>query len=616
MNIPFLKVPDGTYTFSRRITPVPDALKSLGLEETVDICLNRQTWSHAAETLNKYLRKEHKRLAKLAIHNPIGFWKRATFLISHSDAFLFAALTHVRPKWFEGDAFPRVIDWLWSAQRARKSWTCKRGLKRFRPIIACMELDKPEGGKREISSPKIQGRLLLYLWNYCLSMYLDRRLPENFHGHRKGHGTPTAWAQILKNMDEYQYIWEFDLHKFHDSISQGLIMEALLQAGIPFQTASYIIDLTRAQTVLDAEETHRRRLLESSQDPEASQRILDIGPGTGMVKYVQARGTPQGVSTSAILATWCLYHLGLSKDPDYMFLSYADDGLVFSNREDPDDWLMRTLNTPKSGIRIKALKTAWIKKAGVWVSDLQFLGLRLDRTAGRVYASSRTGRNDGLYFNVGDAWLSWLKKVNLKDLVVNKQSPGRVKADMQQEHRLSPDRLNNLPVAIARLFWAGELYEAFAGSAPPWPCFHGKALKVALKDLYTPGHTADGEAPLYWNILLQAFRVLSTQVGERVHEPHTKYAPRNTKLWPGDKWAEDIGLFYIYVVGKDGTTTMTYGSDPAPAVQAALKEVRKTTTSTWPVVDYYKRHWVHYKHTPFRFPGAKRDKWASVVQAT
>lgn len=616
-NIPALRVPNATFTVTRKDLPVPADLVALGLRETVVDSLSRRMWSHSAETVNHFLLKEHKRLVQLAAHHPVLFWKRATFLITNSDAYLLAALCHVRPKWYEGDSFRRVIDWLWSAQRARKSWKATRGLKSFHPIIATIELDKPDGGKREISSPKIQARLLIFLWNHFLSLYLDPRLPANFHGHRKGMGTHTAWEMILTSMDEMDNIWEFDLHKFHDSISQGLILESLLQAGIPIRVARNLIDLCRAQTVLNDAEVRARRLLEHPDKDPSGRTPWDSGPKTGFSKYMQTRGSPQGVSTSALLATWTLHHLGVASNPDYLFISYADDGMIMSKASDPDEWFVRTLNTDKSGIRVNTDKCHWVKWCGQWQKDLKFLGLRLCHEEGRVYASSRSGRNKGLFFKVGDQWLDWMSKVNLKDLQTDENSPNRIShISRDEERKLSPDRLRNLPVAIARLFWPAEMYEAFADKAPPWPDYHKDALKVLFRGLYGPYWTMDEGSSFYWDILLHGFRVLTANRGEQAYEPHTKYYPRNTKLWAGADWAKELGLFYLFIVEKDGNTHMTYGALNNPEDQEYLKEARRASRIGWPLIDYYKRHWVNYRTTPFRFRGSNRDKWATVGKAT
>lgn len=605
-----LRVPGGTFTLSATNAPIPEALASLGLESTIRESLNSRLWSHSVERVNRYLVREHKRLQKMALLDPVAFWKRATFLVAHSDAFLLASLQHVRPKWYEGDSFTRVIDWLWSAQRARLSWRNSRGVKRFRPIIASMELDKPDGTKREISSPKVQARLLIYLWNYFLAIFC--KMPENFHGHRKGKGVPTAWADILRLMDEKAYIWEYDLRKFHDSISQGLILEALLKRGVPKHTALYIIDLCRAQTVLDNEETRRRREIDNLLLDEDERPPWDSGPKSGFSKYVEARGTPQGTSTSSLLGMIALDHLGVARNPDYHVVCYADDGLVFSDAGDPHEWFKKTINGPKSGVFLNEGKSGWVKWNGRWMKDLKFLGLRLNPQERRVYASSRSGRNEGLYFEVGADWLNWIKKVNLHDLVITKQSPGRV-TTADEENRLSRDRLRNLPVAIARLFWPGEIYEAFVGGSPPWPEFDKGSLKVMLRDQFAPGMTRDNEGSLYWDMLLNSFTLLTSTHGEQVREPHTKYYPRNEELWAGADWAKERGIFYLFLVERDGSTQLTIGGNREK--QEYIRKWRRESALSWPIMDYYKRNWVNYKATPFRFRGGNRDKWATAVGA-
>lgn len=598
--------------------PVPEALKALGLEEVVAQTLSR-FWPRPTDRINRYLAKEHKRLHKMAVHNPVAFWKRATFLISHSDAFLLAALRHVRPKWYEGDSFPRVIDWLWSAQRGRRAWKQARGLKTFRPIIASIQLKKPDGSSREISSPKVQARLLLYLWNYCLSMFLDRHIPDNFHGHRKGRGTPTAWADILTNMEQYDYIWEFDLKKFHDSMNHGTMFEALLKAGVPFKTAKDIINLCRAQTVLRDAEVIAQRKADPPVDPPDAEvwPIWDQLPNEEHAKYMQFRGSPQGVATSAILATWTLVHLGISKDPDFHLVSYADDGLIMSDSPFIDVWFEDALDSKNSGVFLNPTKCKWVKRAGLWEEDLQFLGLRLAADEGRVYASSRSGRNKGLYFNVGDDWLSWVKKVDLKDLVT-KQSPGEAgyttAAELDASGALTLNRLQNLPIAIARLFWAGEIHEAFSDTSPPWPGFETQALKVLFKEMFAQKIVKDRGFPLesssfFWLILVNAMRALHGQ--EQARDPWTIYYKRmkNPKGGPPPPKVDtddrrDI-IHEYWTDPETGQTKLMGIADGKPAAGLRLE---------WPFPDSYKRNWIRERVPSFKVQ--YRDKWASVARAT
>lgn len=607
------------------VVPVPDVLKSLGLE-SIALSAMRTIWpKNSCSKVNRYLAREQARLAKMAIHNPVAFWKRASFLISHSDAFLFAALRHVRPKWYEGDSFLRVIDWLRSAARGRQAWKSRRGLKSYHPIIAALELDKPDGSKRVISSPKVQGRLLLFLWNHFLGSFLEPRLPSNFHGHRKGYGVSSAWEDVLEAMNRYDNIWEFDLVKFHDSISQATILESLLQTGMPIKVAKDILNLCRAQTILDCAEVKRLRVKqETALDP--GEVYLDSGPAEGNAKFMQIRGTPQGVATSGIIATWALYHIGLTTDPAYHYVGYADDGLVMSNNPDPDEWMRRTLNSPVTGISVQEAKCRWLKKDGEWLSDLQFLGLRYDPQQKRVYASSKKGLNEGLYFSVGDDWLAWMSRIDVKDLEI-KESPRR-KGEISPEDKLtalSPDRLRNLPVAIARLFWPGEMLEAFSDDLPPWPFLQRDALKVLFRGMYEPSGPYQGtneESSFFWHLLLTAFSHLTDK--DEAREPHTRYYPRNERAC----WAPDLlaqrGVIYLYRVDpQTGKTTMGLDIPKArPGVRGTwgskymldYREQVAKSPLTLPRQDFYRCNWVTYRAPVLILP--YRDKWATVARAT
>lgn len=84
-------------------------------------------------------------------------------------------------------------------------------------------------------------------------------------------------------------------------------------------------------------------------------------------------GVPQGASTSPVMSNIAL-KVGLYDRLPGMIVGYADDGLVFpaSSQAPP------RVEFPEAGIYLKDSATGWVKRDGVWLKPLKFLGMQYD----------------------------------------------------------------------------------------------------------------------------------------------------------------------------------------------------------------------------------------------
>lgn len=102
----------------------------------------------------------------------------------------------------------------------------------------------------------------------------------------------------------------------------------------------------------------------------------------------RVRGVPQGAPTSPFLAAIALDEPILGRGIDAV--QYADDGVYYGDLKDTP------LITPNSGIvsaniHFNLAKSSWVKRDGVWLKPLKFLGLTYDGTKDKLYASTRGG---------------------------------------------------------------------------------------------------------------------------------------------------------------------------------------------------------------------------------
>jgi len=292
--------------------------------------------------------------------DPDGFWSIVWRLLRFSLSFRIVALCHVEPHWFKKLSGPQVRDLLKEvgelAQRDATEFTVKE-----------VEIPKPDGGVRILSVPPLKWRLYLYMINLMLSFFLDDFISENQHGHRKGKGVGSAWKDILDVTVHYRNIWEFDFADFHPSIPYELIEKALLKFGL---NSSWV---------------ERIMKLNSPLVKKLSGEVVSL-----------SCGVPQGVSTSAILGIAVLELLGVYRMKEIAYVGYADDGILGSNSVvDLKEALESKIRG--TGISLKERKCRYLKKRGLWVAPLKFVGCEL--TENRFFkAATRAGNSNEMVF--------------------------------------------------------------------------------------------------------------------------------------------------------------------------------------------------------------------------
>jgi len=102
-------------------------------------------------------------------------------------------------------------------------------------------------------------------------------------------------------------------------------------------------------------------------------------------------GMPQGAPTSPLLSTIVLKRILLeSKLLIGRIVMYADDGIIYGTKLGVR--LEKALKFPElSGIMTEWSKSQWIKRDGVWLRTLRFLGLEYDPETDQLRARTRNG---------------------------------------------------------------------------------------------------------------------------------------------------------------------------------------------------------------------------------
>jgi hypothetical protein len=328
------------------------------------------------------------------------YWQIAGWLTKYSTVMLLIALQHVKPRWHREMALSDV----------------KRTLQKVRGIalhdLQDMEyyrvwIPKTKPGEyRPLGCPTLEWRIYLHMLNQLIvyKAMLNGQIPDEQHGFVPGRGTLTAWKHILSRVIHERNIYEIDLSKFFDGVNLDMIHSELQRiTGMPQTWVSRIENLNWScvqpyNTAPPGEESF-------AEDPEFLKRMKTM-------KKNPPIGVPQGSPMSPFAA--CLALKPLLDQTNRKFISpvtgygetslvgYADDWGIYGSRLDPsylyakptyEDYLRRSAvcDFSKFGIRISPAKSGWVKRDGIWLKPLKFLGLVYDGQLDKLQASTRKG---------------------------------------------------------------------------------------------------------------------------------------------------------------------------------------------------------------------------------
>jgi len=371
---------------------------------------------------NKYMEYQLKRLEKFRTE-PRKYFNIVNKMLLYSVSFRMSAWKRIEPHWYSvyGVNKVRYINNNITKLIRRKSID----LIHRRVYIPKGETYRPLG------VPTIEWRIILHMWNNFLFQFLrDLYLPSQ-HGFIKGRGTMTAWQEIFEKVLSSRYIFESDLKQFFPSVKHYGISMSLMFSGLPEHILRYIDGLNcsipllpkKSKRKLDESLTEEKRdgLIQRSwktfsedllseaipKKPNVTQVSmkdlilpdnilkeldskdnginppkvggekdrnylvrdmfkkakggLDIGMGSSF-------GVPQGSPISPLISIVTLRRY-LTQVPS---VSFADDPVHYSDSD------FKIENVESFGIFMHPEKSSWIKRDGIWLKKLTYLGLVYD----------------------------------------------------------------------------------------------------------------------------------------------------------------------------------------------------------------------------------------------
>jgi len=324
---------------------------------------------------NIYMEKQIRRLRKFKC-NPYVYFRIMLFLIQKSKVFRVSAINKTLNKWYKNLPLWYVLE----INRKVDKLILKNGKMTFKRVY----IPKGEDSWRPLGVPSPEWRIYLQLINNFLYIYLEDYFLPSQHGFIPGKGTLTAWREIFSKVEKYKYVYEFDLRNCFGNLDTRVISDILMKLGVPSQLAYWLEDINTSQPELPEE----RKLDESKVDKVNYYQKLkeesyhysyhdDMVNGYWNQYNIEEsyQGVAQGSNTGPLLAIVCLKKFLTQQDS----ISYADDGIFMSNEE------FEVKEMPLSGIEINFEKSGWVRREGVWIKPLKFLGMEWDGQSLRAF---------------------------------------------------------------------------------------------------------------------------------------------------------------------------------------------------------------------------------------
>lgn len=238
---------------------------------------------------------------------------------------------------------------------------------------------------RPIGSPQLEYRILNSCWAEFIYLLCieDIEKEYNQHGFRRGKGVASAWYEVIrKSAGKGIKIYEFDLKSCFNTIAPRAVHKYLLK-----------YDRGLAEYVTYVNQCSVAKFDEFMNEVDREYRYVE--PRDVHVNKLVKGGLPQGMPWSPILASLVISQSGFNKDNVIM---YADDGLIFTTKEDPlNEWL----DDPgfiESGIMFSRAKSKPV------IDVLKFLGAELD-------LNTRMLKVDGRYYFADSCDMDKLKAI-------------------------------------------------------------------------------------------------------------------------------------------------------------------------------------------------------------
>jgi RNA-directed DNA polymerase len=176
------------------------------------------------------------------------------------------------------------------------------------PPVRAVEIPKAGGGTRVLGVPAVGDRVAQTVAAARIERVTEQFFHPDSYGYRPGRGAHDALAAARRRCWDYDWVVEFDIRKFFDSVPWDPVVKAVEALRVPPWVLLYVKRWLAAPVIM----------------PDGQVRPRD-------------RGTPQGSAVSPALANLFLhwaFDAWMGREfPDCPFERYADDALVHCKSE-------------------------------------------------------------------------------------------------------------------------------------------------------------------------------------------------------------------------------------------------------------------------------------------
>jgi hypothetical protein len=269
---------------------------------------------------------------------------------------------------------------------------------------------------RPLGVPQFPDRIILTLFTKIIEAMLINNSSPRQHLFVPGRGLHTLWAEILRNVDKMDNIYQYDLKGFFNSINLPWLHDNLEEMGIKGWALDWIrranhslfqsykspepvdiqsdVDMAPWSTASQGSRTSKNivvsldDILQEAEDidkwnhpqvinkPVIKKKKLVNRYIKSSEEYPSKRGVPQGLAWSPLLSTIILPKSGLFDIPG---IAAADDGLWWwtgNSIDKPEEGIKQNPEFQKSQIEFsdKQGSCEYVKKDGQWLQELHFAG--------------------------------------------------------------------------------------------------------------------------------------------------------------------------------------------------------------------------------------------------
>lgn len=246
----------------------------------------------------------------------------------------------------DGMTVHELLDWL-RENVAALTASLRDGTYQPRPVRG-VQLQKPDGGKRQLGIPVVIDRMVQQAILQVLEPIFDPTFSNSSYGFRAGRSAHMALqqARIYVAQEGREFVVDLDLEKFFDRVNHDILMSRV------------------ARRIGDK---HLLRII---------RRFLQAGLMQDGVCIAREEGTPQGGPLSPLLANLLLDDLDqLLESRGHRFCRYADDCNIYVRSLAAGERVMASVTRFLEG-KLK-LRVNREKSAVAPVGERKFLGHRL-----------------------------------------------------------------------------------------------------------------------------------------------------------------------------------------------------------------------------------------------